>query len=158
MEEGGNVIFECKTSACGKIIIAGEHAVVYDKKAISCPIKLFTKCHLKVIRGDNGVGLNLIEINKKFQIPASELEIKKDILNHKNFDSIYQLNNFLFETDFKELCMYFNCDFDFMLDKEKNHFLFIFKLSFFYFIFLNDNLNYQESQFILSEYLKLNSL
>ena len=38
--------------ACAKIIIAGEHAVVYGKPAVIAPIKLFATCTITPIEGD----------------------------------------------------------------------------------------------------------
>jgi mevalonate kinase len=156
MEEDKKVIFECLTSACGKIIISGEHAVVYDKKAISCPIRLFTKCHLEVIQGCNKqTYLNLIEINKTIEISANELESINDIMSFENFESRYLLDKFLINSELKELFLNFNIDFNFIEDKEKKHFLFLFKLTFSYFIFLN-KLNYENCKYLLNEFLKNN--
>lgn len=52
------------TSSCGKIILAGEHAVVYNKPAIILPIDKKCEAHIQVSQGEQKI-LNEIEDEHK---------------------------------------------------------------------------------------------
>ena len=76
------------TNLPGKIIISGEHAVLYASKAISCTIDLYTYCNGWIECTDENVEgsieLNLRDLNIKYNIKVSVIEnIKEKLIKNK---------------------------------------------------------------------------
>jgi mevalonate kinase len=109
MENNKDFFFECKSP--GKVIISGEHAVVYNSKAIACAINLYTRCNLKVIHlheskdVHNYITLMLTNFNCELQIEKSKLnlaekyiKILKEHFKEKkiNLDDVFDINTITF--------------------------------------------------------------
>jgi mevalonate kinase len=102
--------FECKSP--GKIIISGEHAVVYNSKAIACAINLYTRCNLKAIHINDKaeqykhIILHLTNFNSELHIDKTKLNladkyieiIRQHFKDHKklNLDEIFNINMITF--------------------------------------------------------------
>lgn len=82
MENNKELTFEC--TAPGKIIISGEHAVVYNSKALSCAINLLTCCKMKIT--PTSTKILIIEDDKFLKLDFHSLDqhirVEKDRLNH----------------------------------------------------------------------------
>ena len=81
MNNNESLILPCSfiSKSPGKIIISGEHAVVYNSKAIACAINLFTTCKIDIVNKNfnnlnkNQITLNLINLNEKHIIGYEEI-------------------------------------------------------------------------------------
>ena len=85
MEYNKELFFNCRSP--GKIIISGEHAVVYDMRAIACAIDLYTNCNMKVlVDKKNNFRLNLKNLNFLYEIENDKMLISeyKNILFKNN--------------------------------------------------------------------------
>jgi mevalonate kinase len=83
MESNKDFFFECKSP--GKIIISGEHAVVYNSKAIACAINLYTRCNLKAIHSNPNnlskyINLHLINLDTDLQIEKDKFDLVEKYL------------------------------------------------------------------------------
>jgi mevalonate kinase len=101
--------FECKSP--GKVIISGEHAVVYNSKAIACAINLYTRCSLCAIHLHDGkdikkeILLNLTNYHSELHIEKTKLNLFDkyiEILTSHfkgekiNLDEVFNINTLLF--------------------------------------------------------------
>ena len=94
MENNKELFFKCRSP--GKIIISGEHAVVYDMSAIACAIDLYTNCNLNVI----------VDRNTCFRLFLKNLNFKIEIENEKIFIKEYKnilINNLNQDINIKNL-------------------------------------------------------
>lgn len=87
-----------KAKCPGKIIITGEHAVVYGVSAISCAIDLFTEVEMVGTMNENDKYLIRIESNFcSFEIDDLKTEIFGNFLEisnfFTNFENINDINN-----------------------------------------------------------------
>jgi len=95
MEYNKELFFKCRSP--GKIIISGEHAVVYDMRAIACAIDLYTNCSIKVlVDKKNYCRLFLKNLNFLY-----EIENDKILIN--DYKNILQDNYNREENDIKNL-------------------------------------------------------
>jgi mevalonate kinase len=96
MEYNKELYFKCKSP--GKIIISGEHAVVYDMRAIACAIDLYTNCSMKVIVDNkNYFRLFLKNLNFRYEIENDKILIidYKNILLENYIQDENDINNLL---------------------------------------------------------------
>ncbi len=71
-------MFQVSASAPGKVIISGEHAVVYGSKAIALSINLRTTCNIKLLQNNERTLIIQIE-ERKISLDLWELLIKKNL-------------------------------------------------------------------------------
>ena len=87
-----SIIKSLRISAPGKIILCGEHAVVYGKKALACSINLRTNAYLQKLTdsNENSFKIKFKNLNDKV-INLNEQEIfkvKSQFSNEKNVENI----------------------------------------------------------------------
>jgi mevalonate kinase len=121
----------------GKIIISGEHAVVYNSKAIACSINLFTSCKIDILNKNynklnkNEITLNLINLGEKHSIKPDEilfnLQSNSIISIFKSFKDI---DEYLISEDVNKIANQIELNLDH--NKHISHFLFLFKIIYFY--------------------------
>lgn len=76
-----------KGSAPGKVIIAGEHSVVYGYPAIA--VALGIRCNVVSSHGDPGILLNSLDLNKNCRYGIQDIaQLKRGEPVHNGFDSI----------------------------------------------------------------------
>jgi mevalonate kinase len=137
---------EIKSSAPGKIIITGEHAVVYGSKAISCAINLYTVCNLKISKENVNLGnfiVNLPNLGLILNFDKNNLLMIKDfvgILMNRGGDA---LEEFIINQNSDKFVDIIQNKFGYKSDDVSNsesrnltniklHFIFIFNLTFAY--------------------------
>ena len=122
--------FKCKSP--GKIIISGEHAVVYDMKAIACAINLYTNCNLTIIQGkSHKVKLILRNLESSLDIDINKLILSEAYLellkNNKIFEE-YELSKIFDLNIFQFINLI-----DAKIDKKTIQFVFLFNIIYAYF-------------------------
>ncbi|MCE7737601.1 MAG: mevalonate kinase [Candidatus Heimdallarchaeota archaeon] len=76
-----------KGSAPGKVIIAGEHSVVYGYPAIA--VALGIRCNAVTTNGDPGILINSLDLNKNCRYGIQDIaQLKRGETVHDSFDSI----------------------------------------------------------------------
>lgn len=82
-----------KLSSPGKIILCGEHSVVYGKKALACSINLRT--NLKAEYSNSSLfSLKLNDINKSIELNQTQFESIQNESIENDFDKIIEYLNF----------------------------------------------------------------
>jgi mevalonate kinase len=148
MDNNKDFFFECKSP--GKVIISGEHAVVYNSKAIACAINLYTRCNLSAIHLHDTkdihkyLTLHLTNFQTELHIEKSKLnlcdkyiEILKGHFNGKkvNLDEVFNINTIAF---LGKRLPYVLDNIDEKIDKKAIFLIHMFNLIFSYFIFEYD--------------------
>lgn len=66
---------EVEARAPGKVILAGEHAVVHGYAAVAASLGLYTRCHIRrSISPDDGIHLHLLDLKLNLQWSLQEIE------------------------------------------------------------------------------------
>lgn len=139
MNNNESLILPCTfiSKSPGKIIISGEHAVVYNSKAIACAINLFTTCKIDIVNKNfnnlnkNQITLNLINLNEKHIIGYEE--ILSNLLDNSItsiFKSFNSIEEYYLSEDVNKIANQLKINLD--LFKNISHFLFLFKIIYFY--------------------------
>jgi mevalonate kinase len=100
--------FEILAKAPGKIILSGEHAVVYGGKALACSISQFTYCKLSVNKSNSPpefINISLVNLNKNLSIKKSLLfqhmkHISNLIIENNSFSPNESLGNIFSDYNF----------------------------------------------------------
>src|SRR5688572_12272773 len=133
-----NEKLEIQTKAPGKIIISGEHAVVYGTYALSLSIDLFTICKLHLEKNTGNTNNNLHIEKGQIVLNLNDINIIK-VINYTDYDYFNYCITYIKEIEFSDIetilftdihdvfkkCLHYKNN---TLDKEclpSNHFIFI---------------------------------
>lgn len=95
---------QLEISSPGKLILCGEHSVVYGKKALACSIDLRTRLVSTSLSDSSDFQLNLLDLNKNISLTQQEFSsIKENGFNVEDNRDIHQKAIFLLVSLIKEL-------------------------------------------------------
>lgn len=153
IEKSNREVIRFISKSPAKIIISGEHAVVYNSKALSCAINRFATCEFLLEKTQNEkessiIELNLVNISETNTLQFNDINKIEDFLNLFSNKSEKEKREFILQEPVDTFSSILN---SLNLEKHSLYFVLMLNLIFSYYIHINANKNYEFKTFF-SEY------